>query len=79
MTTVCSSYKLNYCYLSKVSASAVDRKELWRINIKQAIQGLFTAGTSEKKEKVGSKRGLKRLGSHQCEPHTSDVPIILQA
>jgi len=23
-------------------------------NIKQAIQGLFTAGTSEKKEKVGS-------------------------
>jgi len=26
--------------------------------IKQAIQGLFTAGTSEKKEKVGGKRGL---------------------
>jgi len=27
-------------------------------HIKQAIQGLFTAGTSEKKEKVGGKRGL---------------------
>jgi len=27
-------------------------------NIKQAIQGLFTAGTSEQKEKVGGKRGL---------------------
>jgi hypothetical protein len=28
------------------------------LNKKQAIQGLFTAGTSEKKEKVGGKRGL---------------------
>ena len=28
------------------------------VHIKQAIQGLFTAGTSEKKEKVGGKRGL---------------------
>ena len=28
------------------------------VYIKQAIQGLFTAGTSEQKEKVGGKRGL---------------------
>jgi hypothetical protein len=42
---------------------AIHKKELWRINIKQAIQGLFTTGTSEKKEKVGGKRGLKPLSS----------------
>jgi len=31
--------------------------------IKQAVQGLFTAGTSEQKEKVGGKRGLKYIVS----------------
>lgn len=40
--------------------------------IKQAIQGLFTAGTSEKKEKVGGKRGLTHAKG-------VNVPIILQA
>jgi hypothetical protein len=29
-----------------------DRKELWLINIKQAIQGLFTAGTSEHGKRI---------------------------
>jgi hypothetical protein len=29
-----------------------------RDTYEQAIQGLFTAGTSEQKEKVGGKRGL---------------------
>lgn len=46
-----SSYKLKYCYLSKVAVISfklmtAHRKELWLNNIKQAIQGLFTAGTS---------------------------------
>ena len=38
---------------------ADEEKSSGCINIKQAIQGLFTAGTSRETEKVGGKRGLK--------------------
>jgi hypothetical protein len=47
------------------------------VYIKQAIQGLFTAGTSDRKEKVGGKRGLTpRFVSLQTGWY---VPITLQA
>jgi hypothetical protein len=38
-----------------VSNNLHSKKELWYINIKQAIQGLFTAGTSpERKRSVAN-------------------------
>jgi hypothetical protein len=63
-----SSYK-KLLIISQLSIDNIEEKRALIFNslnfrpgriggIKQAIQGLFTAGTSEKKEKVGGKRGL---------------------